>query len=261
MTTVGHVESVWRYPVKSMRGEHLDEAYIGFAGVFGDRLYAFANSGAMKGFPFHTARQQERMLLYTPRFRDPQAAARPVNVAEAHGIVFGANPISAPPEALEIEVETPEGRRLAVTDPALLAEMASTIEGEIRLIRSDRGLMDSRPVSMFSLQTVAQLAEETGSAVDKRQFRANLYLDLDGAGGFAENDFIGKRLQVGERVVLSVVELDPRCKIITLNPDTTERNRELLHHVIGQHDSKAGLYAAVLVDGMVRPGDTIRRLD
>ena len=143
MTTVGHIESVWRYPVKSMRGEQLDEAYIGFAGVYGDRLYAFANSGAMKGFPFHTARQQERMLLYTPRFRDPEAAARPINVAEAHDILFGANPISPPPEALEVEVETPEGRRLAVTDPALLAEMASTVEGEIRLIRSERGLMDS----------------------------------------------------------------------------------------------------------------------
>ena len=39
MSFVGHVESLWRYPVKSMRGEALDEAFIGFPGVLGDRIY------------------------------------------------------------------------------------------------------------------------------------------------------------------------------------------------------------------------------
>ena len=50
MGVVGKIESLWRYPVKSMRGEELQEAFVGFAGVYGDRVYAFRNSAAPKGF-------------------------------------------------------------------------------------------------------------------------------------------------------------------------------------------------------------------
>jgi hypothetical protein len=41
MTVVGRVESLWRYPVKSVRGEEITQSYLGFSGVYGDRLYAF----------------------------------------------------------------------------------------------------------------------------------------------------------------------------------------------------------------------------
>ena len=61
MGVVGRVESVWRYPVKSMRGEKLDSAFVGFAGVYGDRLYAFRNSAADIGFPYLTARECARL--------------------------------------------------------------------------------------------------------------------------------------------------------------------------------------------------------
>ena len=67
MSIVGHVESLWRYPVKSMRGEELDTSYMGFSGVYGDRLYAFRTSVAPEGFPYVTDREQEQMLLYQPR--------------------------------------------------------------------------------------------------------------------------------------------------------------------------------------------------
>ena len=50
MSIIGKVESLWRYPVKSMRGQELDTAYVGFAGVYGDRLYAFGVLSRRKGF-------------------------------------------------------------------------------------------------------------------------------------------------------------------------------------------------------------------
>ena len=259
MSVIGRVESLWRYPVKSMRGERLNEAVVLFSGVYGDRVCAFVNAKAMKGFPFHTGREQEPMVLYTPRFREPERAARPLNWAEAQAIPPGATALSAGKEELGIEVETPDGRCFAVDDPALLAEMRSRIgePGDIALVRSDRSLTDCRPVSIFSLQTVAQLADETGSPVDKRQFRANLYIDFLNGGGFAENDLVGKTVKIGEKVVVAVVDLDPRCKMITLHPDTAERDRELLNHLISEHQGKAGLYAAVLSEGAVRPGDEL----
>jgi uncharacterized protein YcbX len=77
MTVVGKVESLWRYPVKSMRGEKITQSYLGFSGAYGDRLYAFYDKSAPEGFPFLTAREQEQMLLYQPRFRLPGACGEP----------------------------------------------------------------------------------------------------------------------------------------------------------------------------------------
>lgn len=61
MSIIGKVESLWRYPVKSMRGEELDEAFAGFSGIYGDRLFAFRSSAKHKGFPYLTAREQRRL--------------------------------------------------------------------------------------------------------------------------------------------------------------------------------------------------------
>ena len=83
MSAVGRVESLWRYPVKSMRGEELDELFAGYAGVYGDRLFAFESAASPKGFPFLTGREQRQMVRYRPRFRDANKAARPINQIEA----------------------------------------------------------------------------------------------------------------------------------------------------------------------------------
>jgi uncharacterized protein YcbX len=67
MSVLGFVESLWRYPVKSMAGESLAEAFIGYAGVYGDRVAGFRSSSSPAGAPFLTARDVREMLLYKPR--------------------------------------------------------------------------------------------------------------------------------------------------------------------------------------------------
>jgi uncharacterized protein YcbX len=89
---LGHIESLWRYPVKSMRGEELREAFLGFAGVYGDRIYAFRDAPAPKGFPYLTGREQEAMLLYRPVFRQPECAAKPANLTDAEALAPGLTP-------------------------------------------------------------------------------------------------------------------------------------------------------------------------
>jgi uncharacterized protein YcbX len=76
MSVVGRVESVWRYPVKSMRGEELPEIFAGFAGVYGDRLFAFKSTATPAGFPYLTGREAHEMLLYRPRFRVREGEAK-----------------------------------------------------------------------------------------------------------------------------------------------------------------------------------------
>lgn len=262
MTTVATVESLWRYPVKSMAGEELAESFVGFSGVYGDRCYAFRDAAARKGFPYLNATAQERMLLYRPRFRHPSRAAAPPNLAEASAIAPGVTPANAEPGDLDLEVVTPGGEVLAVEDPTLLEMLVEGLRGEhsISLVRSDRALTDCRPVSLISLQTVRQVEEEVGVAVDKRRFRANIYLDL-AAGGFGEDRLVGRKLRIGSKAVVSVLERDPRCKMISLDPDTGAHDPEVLRKVAQSHEANAGVYCAVLVEGMVKKGDPVEALD
>src|SRR6266513_590752 len=228
MSIVATVESLWRYPVKSMRGEELDEMFAGYSGVYGDRLFAFKSSASPKRFPYLTGREQRQMLRYRPRFRDPDKAARPINLTEAESL--SANPVSADLADLMVDVETPTGETVAIDDPKWIDMLREGVE-------------------------------ETGTPVDKRRFRANVYVNLASAEGFAENAFVGRSLRIGPKLVVTILERDPRCMMITLDPDTGEKTPAILQQVAQSHDGMAGVYGAVMVEGMLHKGDSVELLD
>ena len=93
--------------------------------------------------------------------------------------------------------------------------------------------------------------------LDRRRFRANFYADWGDGRPCREDELVGRTLQVGERLRLAVLERDPRCKMITLDPDTGREEPAVLRHVSKAHGGMAGVYAAVLVEGVVRKGDPI----
>src|SRR5262249_32346116 len=261
MSIVGKVESLWRYPVKSMRGEELDEAFAGYPGVYGDRVFAFKSSASPTGFPYFTAREQRKLLQYRPHFRYPDRAARPVNLTDAEKM--GTGPLSANISELMVDVETPNGKTLAIDDPALIEMLRSEVDEkhQLTLMRSHRAMTDCRPVSMFSLQSARQLSAETETPIDKRRFRANVYVDLASDQGFGENQLVGRSLRIGPRVIVRVLERDPRCAIITLDPDTSERTPAVLKKVAQAHEGTAGVYGAVIVEGMLHKGDPVELLE
>jgi len=259
MSTVGHVESLWRYPVKSMRGEQLQHAFVGFAGVYGDRVYAFHSSAAPKGFPYLTAREQQEMLRYRAHFRNSEQMTKPPNLDAAEALHPGITPSYPDAAGFVVDVETPAGETVAIDDPRLIDMLREGLRDSLALTlhRSDRAMTDCRPISVISLQTAQQIGEEVGVAMDKRRFRANLYIDLESAGGFSENQFVGHSLRIGAKAIISVLDRDPRCKMITLDPSTGEANPEIMKRVARGHDGTAGVYAAVMVEGTVSPGDEI----
>ncbi len=199
------------------------------------------------------------MLLYRARYRQPERMRGPANLAEAEAIAPGITPVYAEAADLTLDVETPAGERFAVDDPRLIRMLREQVRDapELTLLRSERALTDCRPVSLFSIQTVRQLSEELGTDVDKRRFRANVYVDLASGIGFGEDDFVGRTLRIGAKTEIAVVDRDPRCKMITLDPDTAEANPEVIRKLAGDHDGKAGVYGAVVVEGTIRAGDEI----
>ena len=263
MAIIGTVESLWRYPVKSMRGEELNAIFAGYSGVYGDRLFAFVSSASPKGFPFFTGREQRQMIRYRPQFRHPDKAAEPLNLSEAEKLSPNINPISANAADLMIDVTTPDGKMFAIDDPKLIDHLRANIDAKYRLtlLRSDKAITDCRPLSIFAVQTARKLGEETGIKIDKRRFRANVYVDLTNRHGFAEDKFVGRSLRIGSKVVVAVLQRDARCMMITLDPDTAEKTSAILKVVAKAHEGMAGVYGAVLVEGMLRKGDPVELLD
>lgn len=261
MSIIGRLISAWRYPVKGMRGEEMDELFISYSGAYGDRVFAFKSPGAPEGFPFHTAREQEDLLLYCPKFRNGDKTVMPPNLAAAVAIAPGATPTYPIRETFAVDVIKPDGSVVPIEDAGLLEEIRQSRDdgAEVHLSYSERPATDCRPISIFSIASARQLAEEIGCPIDVRRFRPNMCIDME-AGGFAENTLIGKNIKIGDTVILSILERDPRCKMIALDPDTGDHDPKILQHVARAHDGHAGLYAAVLNEGMVRPGDEIKLL-
>lgn len=263
MSKIGTIENLWRYPVKSMRGEKMENVFMGFPGIFGDRCFAFKNSASRKGFPYLSATAQEIMLRYQPKFRYPEKSVKPPNLAEAMKIQPGVNPADGNPEDFALDVLTPSGEVLPLDSPALAAQLCEGLRGEnqLTLVHSDRALTDCRPLSFISLQTIRQIEAEAGIPIDPRRFRANIYLDLTSGDGFAEDEFVGRRLRIGEKAEIMVLERDPRCKMISLDPETGEHNPEILRQVAQVHENFAGVYCAVLIEGVLSVGDVITLVD
>ena len=263
MKNIGTVESLWRYPVKGMRGEELPEAFMGFSGFYGDRCYAIKDSAARKGFPYLNGNVQPEMLRCQPQFRYFEKSLKPPNLDEAASIAPGVTPTNADANDFDLDVIVASGKILSVDDPLLLETLGAGLRGEhnLSLARSDRVLTDCRPISLISRQTISQIETESDISIDKRRFRANIYFNLNSDEGFGEDKLIGRRLRIGQKAEIMVLERDPRCKAISLDPDTGEHNPQILKKVAQLHEANAGVYCAVLVEGVLTPGDSIGILE
>jgi uncharacterized protein YcbX len=86
-------------------------------------------------------------------------------------------------------------------------------------------------------------------------------VDLVSTQGFAENEFVGRSLRIGAKVVVTILERDARCVMITLDPDTGEKTPLILKKVAQAHEGMAGVYGAVIIEGMLHNGDSVEVLD
>ena len=209
------------------------------------------------GEGWRTGRDQEDLILYRPRYRQAAQAVLPTDVEDSFAMAPGVNPVFPDRAAFDVDVVTPTGQALAVDAAELAAELERRGGKAVALRFSERSLYDCRPVSLFGNATARALGEEIGRPMDRRRFRANFYADWSDRQPYRENALVGHTLQLGDRARIAVLERDPRCKMITLDPDTAEKDPAIMRHVARTHEGKAGVYAAVLVKGVVRKGDPI----
>jgi uncharacterized protein YcbX len=237
--TIATIAQLYLYPIKSMAGIAVEEAHVGLDGILGDRQYSFvrADHAATNSFPWMTARQSARMLLHKPQFAEAPTPEQP-----------------EPP----VRVRTPAGQIRAASDATLREELAKEAGEPLFLLKSSRGLFDCQHVSLFSLASVRALAGESGSSIDARQFRANVYMDPVSNRPFEEETWRGYLLRIGDQVLTGVTQRDTRCMMVNLDPENGNQDPRVLRTITQGHDRQAGIYANVVRPGVIRVGDPIR---
>ena len=137
---VGRVSELWRYPVKSMGGQPLDEAFVSWHGVEGDRRWAFVRDGLTRSsFPWLTIRERPELSHFRTWFTEPGR-----------------------PDDSPTTVRTPEGEELDVADERL----AERIGPGVRVIRQNRGIPDIAPLSLITTATIGGLSGLVGTRLD-----------------------------------------------------------------------------------------------
>lgn len=170
---------------------------------------------------------------------------------------MGVNPVFPWDEGFEVEISLPDGRTLKINSPELKTELESRMAKTLKLRFSARSLYDCLPISVFGNATTVALEHALNMKIDRRRFRANIYVDWTGDEPFRENALVGSTLQFGDRLQVVILERDPRCRIISIDPDTARLDKRVLSEIINAHGGTAGVYAAVLVEGVARKGDPV----
>lgn len=241
MQQIGTVAALLRYPVKSMAGEDLAEARVTFAGIQGDRVYAFIDNNNKSDFPWMTGRQSREMVLLRPRFLEPPRTDENIPSAEQYAV----------------EVLTPDGEKFRAGDDNFTRYLEQRFGRSLRVRFSERSMTDARPVSLLGLSTIRTLSDETAIGLDRRRFRENFYVDWHDPGPFFEDDLVGRELQIGDTVALQVVKKNARCVMIGIDPDTAKASPQVFDHVTHKYAGCAGVYGAVLREGVVRSSDPV----
>jgi uncharacterized protein YcbX len=234
---IGHVEAIFRYPVKSMGGERLDAANLGWHGLDGDRRLAFRRIDSRSGMPWLTASKLPDLLLFAPQRRENGA-----------------------PGELPTHVRTPDGEELPVFGEDLATEVGRRYGAPVEMMRLNHGIFDEASISVIASETVREIGRLAGRSPDVRRFRPNVVVRLLRSVPFQEDDWLGGVLSFGEgddAAAVTVTMRDVRCSMVNLDPDSASPSPEVLKAVVRTNQNNAGVYGAVTRIGRLAVGQTI----
>jgi hypothetical protein len=234
---VGEVEALFRYPVKSMSGERLQVADLGWHGLDGDRRLALRRLDDRGGFPWLTASKLPELILFAPQGREP-AVGRP----------------------LPTHVRTPEGEELGVFGEELATEVGRRHGSPVEMMYLDRGIFDEASISVITSATVGEIGRLATQRPDVRRFRPNILIASLRSLPFEEDEWVGGLLSFGdsnEAAAIAIVNRDERCSMVNFDPDSARPAPGVLKAIVRVRDNKAGVYGTVTRRGRLEVGQPI----
>jgi len=236
-TKAGSVAAIWRYPVKSMRGEELDGAELTLRGVLGDRGYALIDAQTLKAVTAKNPRRWPGLLRFRSRYLEPPRENAPL-----------------PP----VQITLPGGATIASNQPDVEEQLSRSLGRAVRLAASASGellaegywpdqdwlpqrdevfdfplppgtFFDAAAIHLLTTATLGRLRELAPAAkIEVPRFRPNLVIDTPAASaGFGEDAWIGRTLEIGS-ARLRIDGPCPRCVMTTLEQDGLPQDPEVM---------------------------------
>lgn len=238
--------AIWRHPVKSLGCEALDRVDLTAGHALPmDRVWALAH-GASAFDPAAPGWVPATNFLRVTHAR---------RLAQVSAAWDGARLTLTHPDgpALTADPEAANGAAAIAGWAAQWAEGGRP--GPYALVRAPQPMTDMPDpwVSIHALSSLRALEQRVGRPLDPRRFRGNLW--LDGLAPWEELGWEGREIAVGP-VRLRVTETIGRCAATEADPATGARDAPVLQALrAATGDTRFGVYAQVLSDGAVAPGD------
>lgn len=282
---VGEIIALWRYPVKSMQGEEVDRAIVTERGLLGDRAYAVLDRETGYIASAKYPRKWNRLIECQAEFEappQPDAPLPPVRITLPTGDIIHSAQRDADQalsrflgRAVSIVMEAPTSPiREADRTPIDASSAGEIIRQEQMALAAPAGtFFDYAPLHILTTATINRLRERYPSGqFNISRFRPNIVIaPLGDESGFVENQWLGKRLQAGDKVQLQGIYPCPRCVVTTLAQGNLPRDVGILHTVAQNNSAEsvtlapgvllpavAGIYATVLHRGVISRRDTVR---
>ena len=236
---IGHVEAIFRYPVKSMGGERLEEANLGWYGLEGDRRLAFRRMDDRSGMPWLTASKLPDLLRFAPQRREDGAQG------DLH---------------LPTHIRTPDGGVMPVFGEDLAKEVGRRYGAPVQMMQLRHGIFDEASISVIASDTVREIGRLAERSLDVRRFRPNVVVRSLRSVPFQEDEWLGGVLSFGEgdgAPAIAVTMRDIRCSMLNLDPDSASPAPEVMKAVVRANQNTAGIYGAVTRIGRLAVGQTI----
>jgi hypothetical protein len=234
---IGRIEALFRYPVKSMAGERVESAMLGFHGIEGDRRLALRKVDDRGPYPFLTAGKLAELVRFTP--------VRSADAAE---------------DSLPTHVRTPEGALLPVMGDELAAEISRRVAAPMQMMHLRTGIFDDASISVIATATLDEICALAAMPSDVRRFRPNIVVRLAAPTAFAEDAWVGGTLTFGEGTnapTVSVTQRDIRCAMLNIDPETAGISPAILKAVVRVNENNAGVYGTVTRAGGLAVGQRI----
>lgn len=234
---IGQIEAIFRYPVKSMAGESLETANLGWHGLEGDRRVAFRRIDGRSGMPWLTASKLPELLRFTPLCREGGAQGE-----------------------LPTHIRTPDGEEMPVFEEDLAQDVGRRHGAPVQMMQLRHGIFDDACISVIASDTVREIGRLAGRSLDVRRFRPNIVLRLLESAAFQEDRWLGGVLTFGEgdnAPEVAVTMRDERCSMVNLDPDSAAPAPEVMKAIVRANQNHAGIYGAVTRIGRLAVGQTV----
>jgi uncharacterized protein YcbX len=234
MTSVGTVEALWRYPVKSMLGERLTQAPVDARGVLGDRLYAVRDTDGKLGSGKNTRRfrRMDGLLDFAARYEDDLIPL----------------------------ITLPDGKPIRADDEHVHWAIGNSLgKPGVTLAKEDViPHFDEEPIHLVTSASLRWLADLVPEAeIDARRLRPNLVLKVAETAGRPEDAWVGRELHIGTHLVIYVVDRAERCAMMNYAQEELPHSADILRAVTEANNMTLGVHARIRMSGRIHVGDDV----